>query len=167
MKNMLYGLMSRWTTVLAILFVMACGLTPQETARVSLGVAASGVRAVDIVSAQAYTDRARAALDASADLAAYRATMGPLDTLEASLRSADEILLATEAAVDAWDHGGSAQWLALAACVAGALEHIRMAITAAGVQLPSELVQALDTATTFTGTCPSPTPVPATAGGAS
>jgi hypothetical protein len=165
-KITFYGLMSRCTIIVFLSVLASCGLTPQQTAHVSLGVAASGVRAVDIVSAQAYTDRARTALAASSSLTDYQTTMQPLDLLESSLRIADEALLAAEAAVNAWDNGGASRWLALAACVAQALHEIERAINAAGVQLPSELVQALDVATTFVGTCQHVDPAP-TSGGAS
>ncbi len=157
--------MKKLSLVLFLVLMMpACAATPQDTARTVVSVTAAGVRAVDIVSAQAYTDRARTALASFADLAAYRAAMAPVDALEESLRIADQALLAAEAVVDAWDAGGSAQWMAVAACVAAALERIRAAIENAGVTLPAELVSALETARAFVGECPSP-PVPASAGG--
>jgi len=159
--------MKKLSLVLFLVLTSACAATPQETARTVIAVTAAGVRSVDIVSAQAYTDRARAALAASSDMTAYRAAMAPIDALEESLRIADQALLAAEAVVDAWDAGGSAQWMAVAACVAAALERIRAAIENAGVTLPAELVSALSTASSFVGGCPSPPPAPASAGGAS
>lgn len=163
-KIMFYGLMSRWAIFALVLLTSACGLTPQETARTSIGVVATGVRAIDVASAQAYTERARAALAASADLAAYRAAMAPMDDLESALRVADEALLAAEAVVDSWSAEAQQRWLGVAACVAEALNRIRLAVAATGVTVPSELEQALDMAQHFTGTC---TPVVTSSGGVS
>lgn len=166
MKSMFYGLMSR-STMIALVLLASCSMSPQDVARTALSVTTQGVRAVDIVSAQAYTDHAREALAASTDMAAYSTAMAPYDTLEEALRITDEALLAAEAAIDAWDHGGAARWAAVAACVAAALQHIRAAITAAHLPMPSELVVALDTATQFVGACPDPTAAVPSSGGAS
>lgn len=143
--------------------ISSCGLTPRQAARASLDVMALGVRTVDDVSAQAYAERARTALAAAHDMAEYRAAIAPMDDLERALRVADEALLAADRLVAAWDEGGRDHWIGAAACVAEALLDVAAALEAAGLEIPPELVEALEAARILTGTCvvpPTPVSVP-------
>lgn len=135
------------------LLVSSCGASAPQTARTVLDVASAGVVAVDAVSALSYTEHARAALAASATLAEYQILMSPSNALDDALRTTHALLLAADSAIDAWDAGGAEQWLSLAVCVAGALENLRAAIEAAGVELPPALIVALNALAPFVGSC--------------
>lgn len=125
-------------------FLLACGATPQQTARHFVVGTAEVLVVTDAVVAVEYTTHARAALEASSDLASYRLAMAPFDDLERALRTAHSALLLAEGAVNVWDNGGITTWPHAFACVVGALVGLRDLLRVAGVPLPAELVSLLD-----------------------
>lgn len=128
----------------AFLALPGCGATPEQTARHTVDAIGVGINIADQVSAQQYTDRARAALAASTSMAEYQASMATMDAVERTLRVADVALHIADAAVRVWNQGGVASWPQALSCVVGALVGIRDAFVAAGIELPVELTAALD-----------------------
>ena len=139
----LSGFMSRWA-ILCTMLLAACGATPQQQAREVIDTIATTEVAVDNVSAQAYTDAARRALEAASTPDQYRAAMTAYDAIERGLRTLSASLHVADAIITLWDNGGVRSWPQAFACVVGALEGLRTVISAAGVALPPELVSALD-----------------------
>lgn len=140
--------------VLALTLLLAsCGMSPRDTARASLDMAALGLSFADQTFARAYSLHAHDALEAAQDLAAYRADMAPWDDVERALRVADAALRTADAAIEIWDAGGRENWLGMAACVAGALDQIRLGLEAIGLEIPAELHTALGALAPYTGGC--------------
>lgn len=129
---------------LVLLLCSGCGATPQQTARHFVDGAGEVLVVTDAVAAQAYTERARTALDASSTLAEYHAAMAPLDAVEEALRTAAAALRLADAAVLIWDQGGVSSWPQAFGCAVGALVGVRDLLVAAGITLPPELVALLD-----------------------
>ena len=125
--------------------VGGCGGAPR-VGRVVVLAAAEAVVAVDEATAGEHAAAAARALDAASTLPEYRAAMVPWDALTVALGVARSTVRAADAALDAWDAGGSERWLALAGCVAASLVALAEAIEAAGVALPAELAAALSLA---------------------
>ncbi len=150
---MFYGLMSR-STILLGLVLTACSATPPQVAHTALDLTSIGVDHVDSISADVYTAHARVALAAASTLPEYTSAMVPYDTLESALVSTHSLLLAADEAINAWDAGGHAQWLALAACIFASLSNIEDSLQTMGVTLPPELTVAISAMVAFAGTCP-------------
>lgn len=130
------------TILLAALSLAGCGGAPTIGRHLVL-TASEALVAVDAATADEYTAAANRALAAAASMPEYRRAMEPWDALEAALRTARSSLLSADAALDAWDQGGSERWLPAAGCVASSLALLAQAIAAAGVEVPPELGEAL------------------------
>ena len=120
------------------LLVSGCGGAPQVARQVVAG-AAIGVNEIDVVSAEAYTEAAQDALEASVTLSEYEEAMYHWNQLEAALRGSHEALLAAEGALDVWDAGGSEEWGCLAGRLLSALAHLVAIVQAIGLEVPEEL----------------------------
>ena len=141
--------------VLALTVILtSCGMTPRDTARATLDATAIGLAITDQTFARAYSLHAHDALEAAQDdLAAYRADMAPWDDVERALRVADAALRTADAAIESWDAGGRENWLGLAACVAGALDQIRLGLEALGLEIPTELDSVLNALAPYGRSC--------------
>lgn len=144
MKNTFYGLMSRWTTVLSVLFVVSCATTPQQAARHVVDGAGEVLTVVDAAQAQAYTQHARVALAAASDFPTYRASMAEEDAAVEAIQIADSALRVGESIVNLWDQNGSITWPHAEICILAAMLHVRDAFAAAGYTLPPELAVFVD-----------------------
>lgn len=139
----------QWTLLMSVIAVCSttcagCGATPQQTARHFVDGAGEALDITDIAVAQAYTDRAREALAAASDLAAYHAAMAPMDDLERGLRVARSALELGDAAIRVWDQNGARDFPQALSCIVGALVGLRSLLTAANVPIPPEITAALD-----------------------
>lgn len=150
--------LSRYGALL-VAFMMGAGLlcgctTARDVARVTVYGASEALVVVDRVEAIEYANAHRRALEAATTAIEYAALMQPHNDIEDALRAAREALLAADAIVDTWDHGGEGRWLAAAGCVASALAHVVAMLEAAHVAIPPELQQVLaSTATIGSAVC--------------
>ena len=127
---------------------------PTRAARSAVASMASGLAEVDRELAGRYRAAAAESLTIAHTSDEYEDRMRRWNAAESSLRSAHEALLGAEAAIDAWEHSASDRdWRRAAPCVAEAIGRLGTALRAAGVPMPSALVEALTTATQAGGLC--------------
>lgn len=143
-------------SVLALIVMLplcGCGGAP-GIARRSVEVATVVLLDTDQRLATEYTDAARRALEHSATLVEYRGIMNGWDAAETAVRVTQTAILAADASLDAWDAGGSARWVQLAACLVAALIHLRDALATIELRAPPELDSAIELARPFAiGAC--------------
>lgn len=149
--------------VIAAIMANGCGGPPREV-RVALEQAAVGLDLADehltarIVAAgeearAQVRDEVRSGAIAgetpeatiAAGLARFEELMAPTTLARTVLRTARSSTLSVERVVDAWaaGSGDEASFIAAAACAAAALVDAANAVTAAGVEVPSELTSAI------------------------
>lgn len=137
--------------VLAALALHGCGASAPTVAHQLVNGAGRAVVVVDDAYERTYATQAAAALEASTTAAEYASAVAPINHVEEALRAASASLRAADHVIDVWDRGGSEQWLGAAACLAAVLMDLVDALTAARVEVPPELVDALDLARPFVG----------------
>lgn len=140
------------------LALSACGGAPGAL-RSTMAAAAHAVDEADRQAEGMYDARADECRDRSpegpAGWAPYDECMAAMNAAERGLDVAADSLLATEAALDAWDDTAAegAKWYAFAPCLSRALFHLRGVLEAVGIDLPPAIGQALEMASALGGAC--------------
>lgn len=133
-----------------------CGGAPTVARQTMLAVT-EAVSVADVAFEPLYTAAAGEALEASATLADYHERVRLWDVAADSFTVAWGTLRAADAALDAWDAGGSERWLPLVGCLALVLVHLATALEAVHFDVPPDLRTALALAATFgPAVCASP-----------
>lgn len=142
----------------ALVLATACGGAPGAL-RTTMAAAAHAVDEADRQAERMYDVRADECRDRSpegpAGWAPYDECMAAMNAAERGLDVAADSLLATEAALDAWDDTAAegAKWYAFAPCLSRALFHLRGVLEAVGIDLPPAIGQALEMASALGGAC--------------
>lgn len=144
---------------LALVFVAAivstvvtgCG-GPPKAVRSALDVTAHALLEADQEVAPMYAGAANEAYEVSSSRAEYESRMERWNHVEMGLRTSRSALLTAEASVDAWEASEDGARAALG-CLATAVTSLAETLQAAGLPVPSKLLQILSVAPALVGAC--------------
>lgn len=142
--------MKRVIALVMLFALSACGGPPRLAQQITTS-AARGLDAVDRAAALRYTAAAESALASAVGWEDYDRRMAGWDELERWLRVTHGTLLAAQALLDSWEQGSEERWLALAACLVGALTSLADAAMGVGLEIPPEITSALHLGEQFAG----------------
>lgn len=112
-----------------------------SSARTVTMTAAEAVVATDAPLANGYTRAAAEALEASATILEYRVAISPWESVVKAQRAAVAALLASEAAIDTWEHAGNkASFVAIIGCAARAVSRLIDLARDVGLSVPALVV---------------------------
>ena len=140
---------------LAIAALALVGCAGVDGARETLATTARIVRTVDVAESAAYRIAADWCLADSDSMSDYQACIAPHNRIEQALTGANSALLATEAAIDAYEAGESGDYVGSFACIANAIDELIDSLVRAGVSLPAMLADGVAVLRAFSpGFCP-------------
>lgn len=122
--------------------VSGCG-GPPTVVRQGVSSIATGLVLLDGPAAEGYQRAHERALTESTTMAEYSTAMSTWNDLETGMRSTYSAILAVDAALNAWDAGGSEEWLGLGACAVVSVQRLVLIATGLGLTLPDQISSGL------------------------
>jgi hypothetical protein len=144
---------------LVTVFAFGCGSSAIQTSRRIVEYSSIAGDAADREVARQYVIASQQALAATlaegGDFAAYEAKLAKWGVAISAITTLRNTLLVAQSAIDTWEVTDSdAPWLRIVACIAQGVRYLALALQDIGIDLPSELITALELVKNFTdGQC--------------